>query len=172
MRKVLLGLSVVLALLVLVSSVSAITILPIAVYVDIKPESWPNPFQLMGGGLLPVAICGTEEFDVTHIDPASIELTKESWGIGVSPLRWSWEDVATPYTLGELFGGHDLGPDGFLDLTLKFKIQEVIDTLDLGDLYDRDVIMLMITGNLKEEYGGTPIEGEDCIMILRKHIYS
>ena len=164
MRKILLGLSFVLALVVLVSSVSAIISQPIPVYVDIKPESWPNPFQLMGRGLLPVAILGTEEFDAAQVDPCTIKLTRETVGEGVSPIRWSWEDVATPYT-ADMGGGHEEGPDGYLDLTLKFKIQEVIDTLDLDELNDGDVIMLIITGNLMEEYSGTPIEGEDCIWI-------
>jgi len=164
MKQFLLGLSVVLALAVLVGSVSSIVLPPIPVYVDIKPESWPNPLQLRDRGVLPVAICGTEDFDAATIDPATIELTRESLGVGVSPLRWSWEDVATPY-MGEPYGGHDLGPDGYLDLTLKFKTQEVIETLDLDDLNDGDVIMLIITGNIMEEYDGTPIEGRDCIWI-------
>ena len=67
------------------------------VFVDIKPASWPNPFQLKSKGVLPVAICGTEDFDVLTIDPATVELTLEGLGVGVSPLRWSYKDVATPY---------------------------------------------------------------------------
>jgi hypothetical protein len=47
----------------------------IPVFVDIKPASWPNPFQLKSKGVLPVAICGTEDFDVTTIDPETIRLT-------------------------------------------------------------------------------------------------
>jgi len=145
-----------------------VTIIPsISVYVDIKPASWPNPLQLKEKGVLPVAICGTEEFDVTTIDPETIQLTLEGLGVGVSPLRWSYEDVATPYE-GEPCTGHDLDGDGYLDLTLKFKTQEVIQTLGLDAFSDRDVVILMLTGNLKAEHGGTPIQGQDCIVILHK----
>jgi hypothetical protein len=137
----------------------------IPVFVDIKPASWPNPLELKAKGVLPVAICGTEDFDVTTIDPETIRLTMEDVGVGVAPLRWSYEDVATPYE-GEPCSGHDLAGDGYLDLTLKFKAQEVIATLGLDAFSDRDVIILMLTGNLKEEYNGSPIRGQDCVIIL------
>lgn len=136
----------------------------ITVYVDIKPGSWPNPFNQKSRGVLPVAICGTEDFDVTTIDPATIKLTREGIEEGVSPIRWSYEDVATPYT-GEPGGGHDLNGDGYLDLTLKFSIHEVETTLGL-DAFKGQTIPLIITGNLYEEHGGTPIRGEDYVWIL------
>ena len=139
----------------------------IPVYVDIKPGSWPNPLQLKGRGVLPVAICGTEEFDVTTIDPETVRLTIEGVTEEVPPLRWSYEDAATPY-MGEPGSGHDLEGDGYLDLTLKFKTREVIETLGLDAFSDRDVVVLMLTGNLKAEHGGTPIQGQDCIVILKK----
>ncbi len=139
----------------------------ISVPIDIKPVSWPNPLQLKERGVFPVAICGTEDFDVTTIDPETVRLTLEGLGVGVAPLRWSYEDVATPY-MGEPWGGHDLGPDGCLDLTLKFKTQEVIATLGLDAFSDGDVIILMLTGNLKAEFGGTPIHGQDYVWIHHK----
>jgi len=138
----------------------------ITVYVDIKPGSWPNPINTKSKGVIPVAICGTEEFDVTTIDPASVEITMEGVEEGVSPLRWSYEDVvATPWT-GEDGGGHDLEGDGYLDLTLKFSNPEVVDTLGLG-AYIGETIALIITGNLKEEEGGTAIEGHDWVWIIK-----
>jgi hypothetical protein len=139
----------------------------IPVPVDVKPASWPNPLQLKERGVLPVAICGTEEFDVTTVDPATIQLTLEGLGVGVAPLRWSYEDVATPY-MGEPCSGHDLGPDGYLDLTLKFKAQEVIATLGLDAFSDGDVIILVLTGALMEEFDGTRIQGQDCVVIRHK----
>jgi len=159
-----------LLVVVLVGPVSAATeeqIVPtISVYVDIKPGSWPNPLQLRSRGVLPVAVCGTEEFDVTTIDPVTVELTLESLGVGVSPLRWSYEDVATPYE-GDPCSGHDLEGDGYLDLTLKFKAQEVVTTLGLDAFSDGEVVILMLTGNLMEEFNGTPIQGQDCVRILK-----
>ena len=126
--------------------------------VDIKPQSCPNPINVKGKGVLPVAILGTEEFDVTTVDPASVQLE------GVAPLRWSLEDVATPYE-GNFNGYcHDLGPDGYLDLALKFDTQELVAAL--GGVVDGEVLVLHLTGNLKEEFGGTPIRGEDVVVIL------
>lgn len=119
----------------------------------------------MGKGVLPVAICGTEDFDVTTIDPPTVRITLPGSPEGVPPIRWSYEDVATHY-VGVPCSGHDLGPDGYLDLSLKFKTQEVIETLDLDAFSDRDAIILIVTGNLKAEQGGTLILGLDCVVIL------
>ena len=135
------------------------------VYVDIKPGSWPNPMNTKDKGVLPVAICGTEDFDVCCIDPASIIICLEENGVGVSPIRWSYEDVATPWT-GDDGGGHCLMGDGYMDLCLKFSNQEVVTTLGLG-CFIGDTIPLFIKGNLKEECDGTPIIGHDWVWIIK-----
>lgn len=138
--------------------------LVISVPIDIKPQSCPNPLNVGSKGILPVAICGTEDFDVSTVDPLTIEL------IGVTPLRCSYEDVCTAFY--PLLGKEseldctEEGPDGYLDLTLKFDIQEIIE--ELGEVDDGDVVVLLLTGNLLEEDGGTPIEGEDVVIILKK----
>jgi len=134
----------------------------IDVYVDIKPESCPNPLNKNSKGVIPVAILGTEDFDVTTIDPETIRLTLGEEG--VAPLRWNLEDVATPFE-GELCDCHDLNGDGYLDLTLKFKTQEVVETLGLCEFNDM-TIPFTITGNLMEEAGGTAFIGQDCMWIL------
>jgi hypothetical protein len=136
----------------------------IDVFFDIKPSSCPNPINRKSKGVLPVAICGTEDFDVTTIDPGTIQLTREDVEVYVSPLRWELEDVATPFE-GELCDCHELGGDGFTDLTLKFKIQEVKELLSDADL-DLE-ITLTIIGNLKEEFGGTSIKGQDCVWVIK-----
>jgi hypothetical protein len=113
---------------------------------------------------LPVAILGTADFDIDQVDPGSVLLGS------VEPLRWSWEDVATPYEpftgKADAFDCTDEGPDGFMDLTFKFSAQEVAS--DLGPVYDGEVLVLNLTGFLKPEYGGTQIVGEDVIVILKK----
>jgi len=135
----------------------------IEVPVDIKPGSCPNPLNPKSKGVLPVAIAGTADLDVTQIDPATIRLE------GVAPLRWGYEDVATPY---EPYTGKSdpyqcttAGSDGWLDLSLKFDMQEVVAAL--GPVTNGEVRVLTLTGNLKDEFGGTPIYGED-VMIIRK----
>ena len=134
------------------------------VSVDIKPQSCPNPIDIGSKGVLPVAILGTDDLDVTQIDPATLRLSD------VSPLRWSLGDESTPFVpfLGKENCQHcnEMGPDGYLDLTLKFKTQEVVAAL--GEVNDRDCIVLTVMGSLKEEFGGAPIIGEDVVIILEK----
>ena len=53
------------------------------------------------------------------------------------------------------------GPDGYLDLTLKFKTQEIVEAI--GEVNDGDVLPMTLTGVLEDE---TPIEGTDCVWIV------
>jgi hypothetical protein len=136
----------------------------IEVAFDMKPRSCRNPLNVKKMGVSPAAVLGTEEFDVTQIDPASVLLEGE-----VSPLRWALEDVAAPFD-GEIGDPPDPyactteGPDGFLDLTLMFDTQELVEAL--GDVEDGEVRILTLTGKLKDEFGGQPIVGEDVVVIL------
>jgi hypothetical protein len=139
---------------------------PTSVYVDIKPGSCPNPLNKKSEGLLPVAILGTKDFDVTAIDPSSIKLSRDPVSCFAEPIRWSYEDVATPFD-GERCDCHDHDGDGYLDLTLKFDIQELVSCLALESLVAGQPVPLTLTGNLTEEHSNTPIEGQDCILILK-----
>lgn len=134
----------------------------IDVPVDIKPQSCPNPLNVNSQGVLPVAILGTADFDVTQVDIASVRLE------GIDPIRSSFEDVATPF---EPFTSKEdcsldcteEGPDGHMDLTLKFYTQEVVEVL--GEVSDGDCLVLKLMG---VQYDGTSIEGEDVVVILKK----
>jgi len=128
---------------------------------DIKPMSCPNPLSLMNKGVLPVAILGTPEFDATTIDPVTIQLE------GVAPLRWSVMDVTAPYigdANDDCMSCAENGEDGYDDLTLKFDAQEVIAAL--GDVTDGQCLVVELTGNLKAEFGGTPISAQDVLLII------
>ena len=147
-------------------SITSGLVVPI-IPVDIKPGSCPNPINLNSKGALPVAFLGTDHIDAAIIDPATLELKREGEEFGVAPLRWAYEDVATPFRAGETpCECHDFNGDGYLDLTLKFDIQEVISCL--GDVHDGDKVRLVLAGKLKEEYGGTPVRGQDCVWIKLK----
>jgi len=130
----------------------------IEVAVDIKPGTCPNPVNVKSTGVLPIAILGSEEFDVTDVDVASIQLA------GVEPLRSGYEDVATPVSDTNDCNCITDGPDGFLDLTLKFKTQRIVEAV--GDVNDGDELQLELIGVLFDE---TPIEGTDCILIRGRH---
>ena len=136
----------------------------IPIFVDIKPGSWPNPLNLRSKGVLPIAICGTEDFDVYTIDPATITVSLADTDAEVYPLRWSWEDVATPFT-GDPGDGHALGGDGITDLILHYDTQELVHSLDLA-FHSFETIPFIITGNLRDEYSGTQIQGGDYVRIL------
>ena len=129
---------------------------PIQVHIDIKPGSCPNPLNVKNEEVLPVAILGTEDFDVLDIDVASIRLE------GISPIRSRYEDAATPFE-GEICECHELGADGYLDLTLKFTTQEIVDAI--GDVNDGDEVILTISGKLSD---GSDFAGADCVVIIKK----
>ena len=137
---------------------STLTIFPKPVFIDIKPQACPNPLNVRSGGVLPVAVLGSENFDVNTIQVASIRLS------GVAPIRNGYEDVATPMSDGNECECTTGGPDGYTDLTLRFKTQEIVEVL--GELNDGDVLVLSLTGVLIDEI---PIEGADCVLISGRH---
>jgi len=130
--------------------------------IDIKPQSCPNPINIKSKGVLPVAILGTANFDVTTINPDMIVLMREGTVGMVSPVRWDYEDVATPFE-GELCDCHELGPDGYLDLTLKFDAPEVVSQLELADVPKKETVPLILMGVVR--CCGMPIQGLDCVRV-------
>lgn len=126
--------------------------------VDIKPTSCPNPLNIKSNGVLPVAILGSAIYDVNDIDVASIRLE------GVEPIRSAYEDVAGPVTDPNECACTEAGPDGFLDLTLKFEKQAVVAAI--GEVEDGEVLPLMLTGVTYDEI---PVEGSDCVWIRNKN---
>lgn len=131
----------------------------VAVGFDIKPRGCRNPLASKARGVLPAAILGTSDFDVTELDPSTVSLE------GVPPLRFNFEDVATPFE--PLVGKEDpfdctnAGPDGETDMTLKFDNQAIIDAL--GPLSRGDVLVLELNGELMD---GTPVVGEDVVVVV------
>jgi hypothetical protein len=129
----------------------------IPVDVDIKPQSCPNPLNVSSKGVLPVAILGSESFDVSTIVATSVRLA------GVEPIRDSYEDVAAPFADANECECATDGPDGYLDLTLKFNTLAIVNAL--GEVTDGDVLPLTLTAVLLDE---TTIEGADCIVVRGK----
>ena len=88
----------------------------------------------------------------------------------VPALRSVLEDVATPYAevdCGNEDACTDEGPDGHIDLTLKFDkqvlVQEIIDTL--GGVSNGQVVCITLKGKLLD---GTAFEGQDVVRIIKK----
>jgi hypothetical protein len=134
----------------------------ITVPFDIKPASCPNAWNPASKGVLPVAILGTADLPVTKIDPESIRLS------GIAPERHSYSDVATPYSPSagktSCDACNSANGDGLLDLELKFDSEKLAALLPRGAAANACVVKKM-TGNLKPEFGGTAITGEDVVSI-------
>jgi hypothetical protein len=139
----------------------------LVVPMDIKPTSCPNPFNIKlidepenaksnKGGILPVALLGTEFLDVNDIDPASLLLE------GVAPVRYAYEDVTTPVE-GDDCECTTLGADGYTDLTLKFQVRDI--SAVIAGAAPGSVLELKLTGQLLD---GTPFETTDCVWILHE----
>jgi hypothetical protein len=127
--------------------------------VDIKPGSCPNPLNLKSKGILPVAVLGSEALDVNDIDLVSVRLA------GVSPIRSDLEDVATAVLDVNDCNCTTEGPDGYIDLTLKFRTQEIVEALleEYDELEKDQMISLRLVSELND---GSVILGEDCIKLI------
>jgi hypothetical protein len=139
-------------------------------YLDIKPGSCPNAFNRTSKGVLPVALLGTDTFDVSDVDVASLELARSD-GVGGSVAPHEGppgphtviDDVATVLE-GEPCECSEDGGDGHDDLSIKFKSRDVADELDLDDFERGDTVELTVSGTLLD---GTAFEANDCIRIAK-----
>jgi hypothetical protein len=124
----------------------------------IKPGGCPNPLNPKSRGVLPMAILGADDFDISDIDVSTLEIN------GVSPLRSSHEDVGGPagYEVEECECAEG-DYDGIMDLTLKFSSQAIVAAL--GSLSRGDVVELTITGTMLD---GTSLESSECVVIVGK----
>ena len=128
----------------------------IQVNIDIKPGSDPNSINVKSKGVLPVAILGSADFDTMQVDPPTVVLTWPGITLpprveGISPLRWAWEDV---------------NGDGFMDIVLKYSMRAMYP-LTITHEAPGDLIMTLM-GNLKAEFSGSLIVGEDTVRIINK----
>lgn len=136
----------------------------VTVPVDIKPASCPNVLQPASKGVLPVAILGTPDMPVTKIDVASIRLA------GAAPRQYSLADVGRPFApfVGKTActACNSSGGDGILDLELKFDTEALAVNLPSGAV--DACVVLKLTANLKAEFGGGAVIGEDVVSLKGK----
>ncbi|MCZ6735615.1 MAG: hypothetical protein O7C65_07485 [Planctomycetota bacterium] len=137
---------------------------------DIKPGACPNPFNRSSHGVLPVALVGAKDFDVTEVDLSSLLLSRDDGvGGGVAPNEGPpgphsvFADVATPFAGKELCDCINAGADGTQDLWMKFKSEELVDALQLNDLPAGALVSLVLTGTLLD---GTVFSASDCIRLV------
>ena len=112
--------------------------------IDIKPGSDPNCFNLNGHGVIPVAILGSADFDVYHID--------------IPTLLFAGMQVRVRGNRGPLCAYEYSNDDVYLDLVCHFEDDPLVWTPGEGEA--------CVMGNLLEEFNGTSIEGCDSICIV------
>jgi len=114
----------------------------VVVPTDIKPGSDPNSINTKSMGVVPVAILGSEDFDVTTIDVTTLAFGPS----GAAP--------AHDLTDSDTYNDHiqDVNDDGFDDLVSHYKQKET--GIACGDT------AAQITGALND---GTPLIGEDSV---------
>ena len=139
------------------------------VEIDIKPGSCPNSFNRNSHGVLPVSAVSTVGFDATAIDIPTVLLSRAD-GVGgsVAPIEGPpgphsvFDDTTTPFD-GELCDCHEFEGDGFLDLSMKFRTDDVVDVLELNNLPSGAFVELVVSGTLLD---GTLFSGSDCIRLV------
>lgn len=114
----------------------------IQVTIDIKPGSDPNCFNNDGSGVIPVAILGSADFDVTEIDASTVRL--ESMAVKAVGKRNK--------LLAHI---EDVNEDGFDDLVVQIK--------DSAGVFSPGDTTAIVTGNLSD---GTLFGGTDTICIV------
>ena len=119
------------------------------VQIDIKPGSYPNAININGNGVIPVAIVGSAEFDVTQVvidslSFAGLEVRVKPNGVS----QCSISDVTGPEGV----------PDGFNDLVCQF-VDDPLQWLPGDGVAD-------LTGTFLVGGEAAPFKGTDEITIV------
>jgi len=122
--------------------------------INIKPGSDPNAVNPKPKGVLPVAILGSEDFDVMALDCMSIYMMVAGEPTMIEPLRFNYEDVQSDPPVYD--------PDGYMDIILHFSMEDVFDLIGPDPM---GVIELMI---IAEDMDGKDYNGTDIILIVPK----
>ena len=143
---------------------------PTTIGLDIKPGSCPNPLNTKSNGVTPVSITSTDTFDASEIDISSVQICRAD-GVGscVSPNEGPpgphsvFADTATQFD-GEACDCHNLGGDGLIDLSSKFRTQNMVAAMQLDSEPGGSLIELVVKGTTQD--GGDFVTDVDCILLV------
>ena len=116
-------------------------IAPLPVSIDIKPGSDPNCFNVNGHGVIPVAVLGSDSFDVTDVD--------------ITTLSFGGLAVRMRGNKGPICGYQDSNSDGIQDLVCQFE--------DDPSAWNVGSDSATLSGELLD---GLPFEGSDSICVV------
>jgi hypothetical protein len=117
----------------------------LTVGIDIQPGSEVNSINLCSNGAVPVAILGSDTFDVSNVNTETVRLAEAS------------VKVVGRKDPNTLCNHEDVNGDLFVDLTCHYV------TTDIAAL-DGESTVATVNGELLD---GTPIEGSDSINIVK-----
>jgi len=125
----------------IVPSLSPFAVVESTVEIDVKPGSYPNSFNLNGSGVIPVAVLGSDAFNVRDIDTSTLDFAGLAVRVkGNGAAQCSYEDT---------------NGDGYEDMVCQF-----VDDPDSWVAGDAEATL---TGNLMDE---TPFAATDEINLV------
>jgi hypothetical protein len=114
-----------------------------SVQIDIKPGSDENCLNINGRGVIPVALLGSDAFDVSEVDQSSLTFAGLDLGVRGNGRKSCGEE--------------DVNEDGFVDLVCKFE--------DDASAWAPGSSFATLSGLLNN---GDPISGSDSLCIVPK----
>jgi hypothetical protein len=133
---------------------------------DIKPTSCPNPINVGSNGnnaAVSIAVLGTAAQDVMNIDPTTIALWSEDCVTGpVYALDFAYEDVSAPFDATARCECTTAGPDGIVDLRLRFARLDLVNGLGLAGQLKGTTHRLVLSAST---YDGCELIASDCVRI-------
>lgn len=121
--------------------------------IDVKPQSYPNCFNVNGNGVIPVAILGSADFDVNSVDTSTVLFNGSAVQVrGKKQMTMCHvEDVSGDFTYPQG------APDGYPDLVCQF--------VDDPAQWVTGQSEATLTGVL---FDGTIFEGTDSVCITQE----
>ena len=111
---------------------------------------------------LPVAILGTDSFDVNEVDVNSISIADTVFPVNIPSI----EDVGMPLFEGEGCECNETGADGFADLVIHFSRREITLALGLDALGPGTIVPITVEGILLD---GTRFIATDCVTLVPRN---